>query len=126
MSLIRDCAPCSIRPTSCQRVAPAQVGKAGEISVVRIHVRVVFECECRKLNVCREVAAGPDSAQEAEGNLNMPRARDEVADVGLAEPRGYISRGRIDRQRRRQHRGFVAIRMNPKMAGEARPISAGS
>jgi hypothetical protein len=29
-----------------QRVAPAQAGKAGEIGVVRKHVRVVFEREC--------------------------------------------------------------------------------
>src|ERR1019366_7569096 len=84
-----------------QRIAPAQAGEAAEIGVVRIHVRVVFERECCQLNVRRKVAAGPDSVQEAEGNLDMPGARDEVADVGLAEPCGYVSRGGIDRQRRR-------------------------
>src|ERR1017187_3625415 len=86
-----------------QRVAPAQAGKAGKIGVVRQHLRVVLERECGELNVRREVSAGPDTVQKAEGNFNMPRARDEVTDVGLAEPLGYVARGGIDRQRRGKH-----------------------
>src|SRR3989442_4555706 len=86
-----------------QRVHPTKLGKASEVAVVGMHLALELDGERCELHVAREVASGAQLAEQAEGDLEVPRAGQEEPHLWAFEPLLDAGDGVFDRERAVEH-----------------------